>query len=69
METAMTEHEGAIMKATNWGVSLGGLTFPAWWPGSVEEWSVILGLVVQMASLVWISMQIVKTVRLWRKEK
>lgn len=65
----MHEHEGAIMKTANWGVSLGGLTFPAWWPASVAEWSDVLGLVVQIASLLWISMQIIKTVRSWRKEK
>lgn len=61
----MNEHEGIAMKTANWGVSLGGLTFPAWWPTSVNEWSDIIGLVVQVASLIWIGLQITKAVKTW----
>lgn len=59
----MNEHEGIAMKTANWSVSLGGLTFPAWWPTSVNEWSDILGLIVQAASLLWISIQIIRALK------
>lgn len=67
-DSDMNQHEGVAMKTANWSVSLGGLTFPAWWPNSINEWSDVLGLIVQGASLLWISIQILRAMKNWNKK-
>ena len=52
--------EATMVKATN-GVAVGGLTLPAWWP-SLMEVSEMAGLLVPILSLIWLSVQIVRTV-------
>lgn len=48
-----------MVKATN-GVAIGGLTLPAWWP-SLMQVSEVAGLLVPIASLIWLSVQIYRT--------
>lgn len=56
-----------MVKATN-GVAIGGLTLPAWWP-SLMQISEMAALLVPIASLIWLVVQIYRTLFVKKAER
>jgi hypothetical protein len=59
-------HEGLIVKTTN-GIAVGGLTLNTWLP-SLADVSSIAALLVPVFSLVWLAIQITRTIKNWGKD-
>ena len=55
----MRPTEATLVKATN-GVAVGGLTLPAWWPPLMQV-SETAGLLVPILSMIWLAVQIWRT--------
>lgn len=63
----MRPTEAALVKATN-TVAIGGLTLPAWLP-SLAQVSEAAALLVPIASLIWLLLQIYRSIFAKKPEK